>query len=222
MRYLEQCVSDLKAATHNTLHQFPTISVPTPTPRHYISASASAYASQTENDDDNDDDLEMPDSESLPHSHVELRSEHSTPNHNSQPPISATSSAATNTTSPALTPHTDASHLNPYNHTSYSALPSPAFMPLNYYQPYSSHSASASTAPSPNFGPQLHPPRSETMSVDIDHETTAACLLMLNTDRRGIGPGIIEGLGGNRGAGVATGTERVRGRGMSVRDLLSS
>lgn len=64
------------------------------------------------------------------------------------------------------------------------------------------------------------------MSVDIDHETTAACLLMLNSDRRGTGAGSVDEMGGTGRAGTGTGTgmdrDRGRGRGMSVRDLLSS
>lgn len=64
------------------------------------------------------------------------------------------------------------------------------------------------------------------MNVDIDHEATAACLLMLNTDRRGIGAGIVAGVGGNGRVGSRVGSrvggQGVRGRGMSVMDLLSS
>lgn len=60
------------------------------------------------------------------------------------------------------------------------------------------------------------------MNVDIDHEATAACLLMLNTDRRGIGAGIVAGVGGNGRVGSRMGGQGVRGRGMSVMDLLSS
>lgn len=62
------------------------------------------------------------------------------------------------------------------------------------------------------------------MNVDIDHEATAACLLMLNTDRRGIEAGTahIEGLGGSGRVGYGVGGQGGKGRGMSVRDLLSS
>lgn len=203
-----------------------------PTWRTPISAPVSAPASQTEteteteNDNGNDQDQEMPDSEHPSPLLTYSREEHRTPTHHPHYPPTTTSPIAINTTSPALTPHTDPSYPNPSNYTFHSALPSPAFMPQNHYQPYTSHStsASASTTTSPNLGPLLHPQSTETMNVDIDHEATAACLLMLNTDRRGTGAGVIGGLGDNGRVGVGLGGYgRGRGgRGMSVRDLLSS
>lgn len=162
----------------------------------------------------------MPDSDSLSPLPNASKKEHPIPNHHPQHPVFAPSPAATYTTSPALTPYTDPSYPNACNYTFHSALPSPAFMPRNHQQPYISHSASASLSTSPNLIPQ----KSEKMSVDIDHETTAACLLMLNSDRRGTGAGIVDGMGGTGRVGTGTGMDkdRGRGRGMSVRDLLSS
>jgi len=172
----------------------------------------------------------MPDSENPSPSPAELRNAQRTPNHNPRYSVPAISPAVTNTTSPALTPHTDLSYPNSYNYTFHSALPSPAFIPQDHYRPYISHSASASasasasTAPSPNLGPQPHPQSGELMNVDIEHEATAACLLMLNTDRRGTeaGTALIGGLGGIGRVGYGVGGQGGKGRGMSVRDLLSS
>lgn len=80
-------------------------------------------------------------------------------------------------------------------HCSYSASAStsPAFGPQVYHYPQSVHSASGSTLTSPALAPQR----------DIDHEATAALLMLNQTDRRGTN-------------GSAS------GRGMSVRELLTT
>lgn len=128
--------------------------------------------------------------------------------------------ASSQATSPTTTPHL------------HSARPSvsPAILPQDRHSSYSSASTdqrhySFSAGTSPAFGPQLEvnrggygsaltspaliPQRGSIGERDLDQEATAA-LLMLNTDRRGIGSGV------NVIGGV------VGGRGMSVRDLLSS
>jgi hypothetical protein len=133
--------------------------------------------------------------------------------------------ASSQATSPTTTPHL---HSQPR-----SARPSvsPAILPQDRHSSYSSASTdqrhySFSAGTSPAFGPQLEvsrggygsaltspaliPQRGSIGERDLDQEATAA-LLMLNTDRRGIGSGVnIASSGG------------VGGRGMSVKDLLSS
>ncbi|KAF6839926.1 helix-loop-helix dna-binding domain-containing protein [Colletotrichum plurivorum] len=91
-------------------------------------------------------------------------------------------------------------HQRHYSYSASSATTSPAFGPQSY--PYGHGgvpSASLSTLTSPALAPQR----------DLDQEATAA-LLMLNNDRRGTVSS--ESVGPSRGAG----------RGMSVRDLLST
>lgn len=96
-----------------------------------------------------------------------------------------------------------------------SATASPAVGP-GWGFGFGGGSAAGSTLTSPALGPLLE-------RGDLDHEATAA-LLMLNNDRRGT-----VGSLGNAGAGAGTnascpggGGRSSHGRGMSVRDLLSS
>jgi hypothetical protein len=104
--------------------------------------------------------------------------------------------------SPALLPedsrlrhNSQSSASTDHRHYSYSAsaTTSPAFGPQVYGYAQSTHSASNSTLTSPALLPQR----------DLDQEATAALLMLNQTDRRG------------NGAGAA-------GRGMSVRDLLTT
>lgn len=80
-------------------------------------------------------------------------------------------------------------------HFSFSASgnTSPGFGPQTYHYAHSTHSAAGSTFTSPALAPQR----------DIDQEATAALLMLNQSDRRGA----------NR---------TPTGRGMSVRDLLTS
>lgn len=110
--------------------------------------------------------------------------------------------------SPALLPQDSRHRHDSYSsvstdqrHYSYSTstTTSPAFGPQAYPYGHGIGSASHSTLTSPALAPQR----------DLDQEATAA-LLMLNSDRRGT-------------VGEASGsTSRGAGRGMSVRDLLST
>lgn len=86
-----------------------------------------------------------------------------------------------------------------YSYSASSVTTSPAFGPQQYPYPNGIASGSLSTLTSPALAPQR----------DLDQEATAA-LLMLNNDRRGTASG--DGTNDSRGAG----------RGMSVRDLLST
>ncbi|WYZ42893.1 hypothetical protein EsH8_VI_000592 [Colletotrichum jinshuiense] len=110
--------------------------------------------------------------------------------------------------SPALLPQDSRHRHDSYSsvstdqrHYSYSTstTTSPAFGPQAYPYGHGIGSASHSTLTSPALAPQR----------DLDQEATAA-LLMLNSDRRGT---VGEASGG---------TSRGAGRGMSVRDLLST
>lgn len=111
--------------------------------------------------------------------------------------------------SPALLPHDDRR----------GSCSSASSDPRRY-----SYSTSAATSPAcgpqyglgpvslPPIGSALASPALGPLGRDADQEATAA-LLMLNTDRRGYGPRREEGAGEAR---------RGSGRGMSVRDLLST
>ena len=200
LRYLERCVTDLKAANENLPTQAPY------DPKH----QARSAIDGDDDDDDDDDDNEDPDLEMA-----------ETPSTTASPAItplySQTPSAFTYiSTSIPLTP------THPTQSRSYPAtsLPSPVFPPTSQSQ---FQSQIKTTYPSPNFeNPHLTRPYSSSTAYslstttspallpnvvsmelgleDADHEATAA-LLMLNTERR------------DRGG---------KGRGMSVRDLLSS
>jgi len=171
LRYLEQCVSDLKAANSTA-----NLSVPyqsqAPTPR--AVSSASPANNDDSEDDDEDEDLEMQDSPSL--------------NPEPSPHLAATpsqdflrSNHAYTTTSPAMNPSRHNTHNS--SHTSISSLPSPAFSAQSYQHSNQDLYRSTFTR-STDTSPALLP---STMQ-DADHEATAA-LLMLNTDRRHSGGG---------------------------------
>ncbi|MCJ1243686.1 hypothetical protein MMC30_000883 [Trapelia coarctata] len=171
LRYLEQCVTDLKAANSTA-----NLSVPyqsqAPTPRAVSSAPPSNNANEDSEDDDEDEDLEMQDFPSV----------------NPSPNLAATpsqdflrSTAASTTTSPAMNPSRHNAHNSSY--TSISSLPSPAFSAQSYQHSYQDLYRSTFTR-STDTSPALLPSALQ----DADHEATAA-LLMLNTDRRHSGGG---------------------------------
>ncbi|KAL8929788.1 MAG: hypothetical protein Q9208_000932 [Pyrenodesmia sp. 3 TL-2023] len=171
LRYLEQCVTNLKAA--NGLKSGLAIHRPPP-----------VFQQSTDDDDEEDyegdSDVEMTGQPELPSARAD----------NQQQNLAYTSPHCT-MTSPAL----DAIYRKPTSCTSpLSDLPSPAFGPLN---PATYRSFPQST-PSVSTSPTLMP------SKEADKEATAA-LLMLNKDRRN-----------------TTSSSSSSGRGMSVKDLLSS
>lgn len=197
MRYLEQCLGDLKSAhshcrpldptSYQQRQQAPFRATP------YSDGPAAGSAIE-EDEEENED--EETDEASSPHS-MRPRGSIAASNtgHSHQPSIS-----------PALLPSSHTSPLMTVKHRpSYSyysanssALPSPAFEPQTQaggpsYAPFS--------LTSPALGPQEGGPGSVKELEQGDHEATAA-LLMLNTDRRN--------WSGPKGA-----------RGMSVKDLLS-
>jgi hypothetical protein len=186
VRYLEDCVANLKAQNNRTTptpvsgdHSLP----PMVTREAYnYSQHYPAFDEDDDDDDDDDDDVDMEGSEAPSPTFTTRPTSH-------HPSIS-----------PALLPQDSRNRQDSYSsassdqhHYSYSTslTTSPAFGPVPY--DYARSNASVeSTLTSPALPPQR----------DLDQEATAA-LLMLNTDRRGPN-------------GSAS------GRGMSVKDLLST
>lgn len=177
VRYLEDCVSKLKAQNNRR----------TPTPASGSEHMPPPPTARYDAYDEDDEDVEMEGSEGASPTYTQ------TP-HSQQPSVS-----------PAILPqefnynqrnNSYSSASNDHRHYSYStsANTSPAFGPQSYEYAVSNTSAANSTLTSPALLPQR--------DRDLDHEATAA-LLMLNTDRRGTS--------GSTG-----------GRGMSVKDLLST
>ncbi|KAI4203120.1 MAG: hypothetical protein LQ346_001854 [Caloplaca aetnensis] len=171
LRYLEQCVTDLKAA--NGLKSGPTIHRPPP-----------IFQQSTDDDeeDEGDSDVEMTGRSELPLTDTD----------NPQQKLTHTSPQS-RMTSPAL----DAMYCKPTSCTSsLSDLTSPPFGSLKStsYRSFPQSTSSASTSPA------LVP------SKEADEEATAA-LLMLNKDRRNTN---------------TSSSSSSHGRGMSVKDLLSS
>ncbi|KAI4219378.1 MAG: hypothetical protein L6R36_008366 [Xanthoria steineri] len=180
LRYLEQCIGDLKAASGAR-------SAPATqkSPKPFQQFTPPQYRAAEEDDEDDDDtDAEMTETPILPPLRT-IHLEHA--------PVYT--SPQSTSTSPALVAgqHQSATPRN----SSHSALSSPAGGPqhsghLGLYRQYTS---SASTSPA------LIP----TSSKEADEEATAA-LMMLNKDRRN----------------TNSSNHSSSGRGMSVKDLLSS
>ncbi|MCJ1293264.1 hypothetical protein MMC34_004818 [Xylographa carneopallida] len=175
LRYLEQCVADLKAANAS-------LPVPAqyhsqaPTPQALSSASPTVHDDDSE--DDEDEDLEMQDRTSA----------------DASPAIAAVPSREfsaegynSSATSPMMPPSQNGTHTSSY--TSISSLPSPAFSAYSYqasHPPGYRSSYAHST--------ELSPALMANAMQDADHEATAA-LLMLTTDRRHAGTGRAGGRG---------------------------
>ncbi|KAF2447688.1 hypothetical protein P171DRAFT_429308 [Karstenula rhodostoma CBS 690.94] len=235
MRYLQQCVDDLKAA-----HR-PKRASPTPTsPRRErppLPVATAAAKDDDNDDDDNDDDDDEDEDEDM--------SDAVSPKHTAQAPRTASYHFAN--ASPAIYPSdrsmystTTSPALRPGDVQNYSATISPALQPSDpHHYSLSSSIRSTATSPliqaSPAFGGQtpsqaqfqnpfptvpssknslsgpagggfaLTSPALGPQADREDHEATEA-LLMLNTDRR-------SWHGSNGG--------QCGGRGMSVRDLLA-
>ncbi|KAF2761647.1 hypothetical protein EJ05DRAFT_535017 [Pseudovirgaria hyperparasitica] len=223
MRYLEQCLTDLKASTG---HGNSISSSAKPTPRESTNATPQPSRNLDESSDEDEDEA-MEDDAISPTTLPTMR--HTFP---PLPPSSATSpilyanrsNPHSTTTSPNMVPTTDPRHYSITSSirstvTSPSILPSPAFSSSGHTAPPfppTGHSTSARFAllTSPALHPQTGNSVQSTNSNVNDHgkpglqrdqrmsedqEATAA-LLMLNSDRRNW----------HNGA-----------RGMSVRDLLS-
>ncbi|MCJ1399912.1 hypothetical protein MMC11_003115 [Xylographa trunciseda] len=169
LRYLEQCVTDLKAV-NSFLPSSAQYQSQAPTPRAMSSASPTNHNDSEDDDDedeDQDQDHEMQDQTAadVPPAIAAIPSRES-----------LTEGYGSYTTSPTTMPSRSETHNSSY--TSISSLPSPAFSARSYQQSYQdacrsvhSHSNEVSPAIMPNS------------MQDADHEATAA-LLMLNMDRR--------------------------------------
>lgn len=99
-----------------------------------------------------------------------------------------------------------AEHHRHYSFSSTSPAIGPGWGSASYTLPPPLSSTPGSTLTSPALGPLRE--------RDLDHEATAA-LLMLNSDRRGT---VVREIGGSMSSSSSAGA----GRGMSVRDLLSA
>jgi hypothetical protein len=214
MRYLEQCVADLKAA-HNSRPDSPSSAVselPPPPVRR-------ARELDDEDEADDDEDEEMKDAAPVAHDVPAVQSFA-----NASPaiyPSDRSTYSHSTTTSPAMMPRDYSAYSakpsptlrpsDPHHYISSarspSILASPAFSaqatpftnpfpPAPAHAPGSSHSAASFALTSPALGPQ----------ADREDQEATEALLMLTTDRRWSG--------GGGGAGRAV-------RGLSVKDLLS-
>ena len=196
MRYLEQCLGDLKSAhsqcrpldptAYQQRQQAPFRATP------YSDATPAAGSAIEEDSDEDEEMSEAPSPHSMrPRSSIAP----SSTGYSHQPSISPAILPSSHT-SPLMTVKHKPSHS--YYSANSSAQPSPAFEPQTQAggPNYSSFSLT-----SPALGPQEGGPGNVKALEQGDHEATAA-LLMLNTDRRS--------WNGQKG-----------GRGMSVKDLLS-
>ncbi|KAI4207910.1 MAG: hypothetical protein LQ348_000408 [Seirophora lacunosa] len=191
LRYLEQCVTDLKAA--NGLKSG---SVAQRSPPPLQQTNPAQRHPHGENDEDEDDDDDEEDEDDQDDTDVDMIGTPGLPPHqtNAQQQAQAYTSPYSEATSPAL----DALYQKPKSFNSpLSGLPSPVIGP-----PYSTNrSYFQQSASSSSTSPTLVPD-----SYEGAREEATAALLMLNKDRRNTN---------SSGSGSA-------GRGMSVRDLLSS
>ena len=172
LRYLEQCVKDLKAANGNT----PTTKSPQfemAVPR-LASSTAQDLADESDEEEENDEDIETPQPAISPAltafpSHTSLTSVYT-----SALQDSPRSTYASTTVSPAIFP--ERGHKKSSYSSTNSALPSPAFSAKPYQQ--GTYDLTRPTyVQSTEVSPAILP------LADADHEATAA-LMMLNTDRR--------------------------------------
>jgi hypothetical protein len=170
MRYLEQCLTDLKAA-HSQCRPTSTSAYtspppPTHTPQPVESGNPTSNAQAEESDEDSDEEMSEATSPHTTHPHYRTTSSA----HSNRPSISPAILPSA-FTSPAILSHHQREYS--YNSTYSSALPSPAYEPQK---------KSSGPSFSQLTSPALRPQDPKGMEKD-DHEATAA-LLMLNTDRR--------------------------------------
>ncbi|KAK1688320.1 hypothetical protein BDP55DRAFT_548054 [Colletotrichum godetiae] len=214
VRYLEDCVSKLKAQRDASEVRSPTesgLQTPSGGSRAEPWGQIPQFVPRYQEDPD---DVEMTDSEAPSPTFPPTQQQQQYPQQQQLPH----SRSQQPSVSPALLPQ-DSRH----RHDSYSSVSTD-------HPRHNSYSYSTSTTTSPAFGPQAYaggggygslstltsPALAPQRDRDLDHEATAA-LLMLNSDRRGT---VGEASGGTAGASVNP--TRGAGRGMSVRDLLST
>ena len=215
---MQDCVERLKAQQelpNQATPEMEGISTPSGRPRY----DPDHEYHQSYPEEQHSPDVEMTGSEDVPSPTFTTRPSSSTTSASHQPSVSP----ALRAQDPSVGRHDSYASLSAgavehHRHYSYSsATMSPAFGPQigSYgaaaYAP-SNHSAAGSALTSPALGPLRE--------RDLDQEAMAA-LLMLNNDRRGTVSNA--GGGSSSTAGVAAGgASTSSGRGMSVRDLLST
>ncbi|KAK1497553.1 helix-loop-helix DNA-binding domain-containing protein [Colletotrichum tamarilloi] len=220
VRYLEDCVSKLKAQRDASEARSPAESgLQTPSGGGSRAEPWGQIPQFVPRYQEDPDDVEMTDSEapSPTFPPTQQQQQQLYPQQQQQQQLPHTRSQQPSV-SPALLPQ-DSRH----RHDSYSSVSTD-------HPRHNSYSYSTSTTTSPAFGPQAYgggygslsaltsPALAPQRDRDLDHEATAA-LLMLNSDRRGT---VGEASGSGAGAGGIVNPTRGAGRGMSVRDLLST
>ncbi|MCJ1354491.1 MAG: hypothetical protein MMC33_004480 [Icmadophila ericetorum] len=267
LRYLEQCVADLKAANGsfppNSSYQQQRL------PPQQAPTRGQEVDEDDEDDDEEDSDQEMADS---PSTSTNVSPAIHPLNTQSQNHSRRNTHSSSTTTSPALLANVATPRQQPSSYQTstmpspsfrpqsqpHSSLPSPAFLPQNHSSYHTSEqqhslygtpnaaytisptitssgpgsggfhslyrSTSHSAGPSPNLIP-LPESMATVISDDADQEATAA-LLMLNTERRGTSSSSGSVSAGGSAVNLVGFRDLVSGgaggRGMSVRDLLSS
>ncbi|KAL8712250.1 MAG: hypothetical protein Q9220_003401 [cf. Caloplaca sp. 1 TL-2023] len=192
LRYLEQCVTDLKAANGSVpsaaaSKSFSVIQQSTPLDYQHHEEEEEVGKEDDDDDEDENSDVEMDEPSNL------------SPVRTNQAASQGRASAYTSPQSLTISPALDATryHQGIPGTSCRSGLPSPAIGP----QPSAGRGLLRQYTQSLSTSPTLMPASSK----EADEEATAA-LLMLNKDRR------------NTGTSNSSGS----GRGMSVKDLLSS
>ncbi|UQC86841.1 helix-loop-helix DNA-binding domain-containing protein [Colletotrichum lupini] len=225
VRYLEDCVSKLKAQRDASEARSPAESgLQTPSGGGSRAEPWGQIPQFVPRYQEDPDDVEMTDSEAPSPTFPPMQQQQQQQQQYSQQPQQQQQLPHTRSqqpsVSPALLPQ-DSRH----RHDSYSSVSTD-------HPRHNSYSYSTSTTTSPAFGPQAYgggygslsaltsPALAPQRDRDLDHEATAA-LLMLNSDRRGT-VGEASGSGAGAGAGGIANPTRGAGRGMSVRDLLST
>ena len=262
LRYLEQCIADLKSAngknqtlidgTGESTEQSRTPQTPASP---WIKRSKPEVEEDVGDDDDNEEDSENDvdnaaedeDEEMTDCPSTALATPTTQPLDNishTSPILYASTASKSSNTSPNIYPNESRNFYastpptRPVLNTAYpcstSAVSPPAFSPSHHYHPTSSPIASHANTSIPSTSsirssthssltsPALLPQAMDIISAerDVEKQEATAALLMLNRDRRASGGGIAPlGLGLLRKEGR---DREGGGRGMSVRDLLSS
>ena len=261
LRYLEQCIVDLKSANGKSQVLVAEHGEETSKSR-ALQARPSSDNKQSEDeeededegDDDDDDNEREMDNEAQAHDQDEDQEmvDYS-PTATTTPATCPLNSS--NNTSPTLnasqtiyisptiyptpshvlqsqTPHASPVSVAPYPYST-STLPSPAFGPTQYQPTFSpttpransiihSNSSIRSSTHSSLTSPALLPQAMDIANarLDIEKQEATAALLMLNRDRRASGGAVVPV--GLESSGKGAREQGRGGRGMSVRDLLSS
>ena len=206
VNYLEQCIKDLKISGHHSAvpPRLPP-GPPSPTSPEFLAELAGSEHSGSVSP-------ELLPENAYPHHHHH--------HYQQQQQLPATS--------PSFSPRTRLPSVGTIYEYSPSTLPSPA---LGASPPTDQPSHQPWSVPSSNTSPAIQPRQSNASGADVDHEASAA-LLMLTQDRRGTLDSITDGVtatnleaasgsGSGSGSGSVTKADgQEKRKGMSVRDLL--